>query len=1291
MMMNSTRLCFFGLFMTFASALFAQSSSLFLKLQLMPDGESWGVYVKPGPDIDPSSNTITGSAQVTLVVPVGFEIEDFSSISGLWTNNALVEGPVENPTMSYISFGLVTDNPPINYASGEETLLFTFASPSGCQDTMHLIENGQDPFDQLPNSMNTNPGNEITVIDFAGGSSIYNYGGNYALSAWSCQDCDNDGTPNALEDTNGDGQWTPGVDASDLCGGSGGCTYPVFLQQPQNFIACVGETALLTGQAGDLTYHWQASADGGATWSDLTDDATYTGAATNSLFIETNTSLHNNQYRLIAVNGLCETSSNAVELYLEGPVEVTGQPASQSVCAGGEATFEATVAAPNGVVEYQWQVSANGFTWIDIDATLSNGVYAGFNDKILKISDVTGLNNLKYRLRAHTGQCQAVLSQSANLSVGSLLAIESQPEDFTTCDGNTASFTAEISNAGNAQFQWQESTDGGITWADLSDDQVFGGAQTETLSIADLTGKAGNRYRLLASTVECGSVESEAATLQVGDGLAFNSQPDSGVFCPVGEACFSASVNSPAATFQWQIQSPGQSSWQNLSNNFIFSGAQTAQLCINNPLNLAGISLRVLASSDCGDLASEPALLEIQDDLAVLDQPDDLTICQGETAHFEADLERLCGYDATVFAWEATADGTVFTEIANAFDQPYILDLLQLSGKIILDLPADEYAGGLGYRLRITTPTQDYFTEIAWLTVEGPVTFDLQPADETTCAGSDAYLTAHAKTESGEGDLVYQWEGSADGLNWEEIAGDQNISGTTSEELQISDISQTGFRHFRCKARTVACGWVISAAAKVVVEGPLSFIQQPVDITVCTGSFATFKVEVENESGEGILDYQWDLSTDGGQSWIQGWIFSHIDSATLTFPTAPHFNGNMYRVRVKTHACGWVISEPALLTLQLLQATDSPENAATCPDDAHTFHAAISVATGGEPDFGSMQWQMSSDGGDSWTFILENQETGFGGEYSGVLTNDLTISRTEGLDGYQFRLFGATDICERTTQAATLTVDDSLCPDPIEYDCMGMSLKWLPGQQRWAVFVRPEGFTPPAYTTASSGRVTIVAPIGFTYTQLISEAGGTWTPGTVLFNPPKAPGMAFLTFNLTPSQNQLLLEEGEEIMLFSIQKVGSCPQTIYLMDEYVPQPLQPNEFAGTGLGLGFGPDVHFHLCGVYDRQAALCNPGQLLTPGGTQQSGFETAFEKGEKFSLAPNPAGAWTDVIFENEMPEAPSAIRLLNLQGQIVRQQPVSAERQQLDLDGLAPGFYFVALESEGQILQREKLIKY
>lgn len=169
-----------------ANVVSAQTSfqnGLEFKIQLI-DGNTYGVYVKPNSSISPSSKTQAGSGQVTLVTPVGFAYSNLQNISGTWIENARVDAPAEANDKSYISFGFVTDEPRIKLFPNEETLLFTFTCNATSIGQVALFDNNNDPF-MTPNSYNSNPGNDLGIIDLGakGGTAFYNYAGNYSTDS----------------------------------------------------------------------------------------------------------------------------------------------------------------------------------------------------------------------------------------------------------------------------------------------------------------------------------------------------------------------------------------------------------------------------------------------------------------------------------------------------------------------------------------------------------------------------------------------------------------------------------------------------------------------------------------------------------------------------------------------------------------------------------------------------------------------------------------------------------------------------------------------------------------------------------------------------------------------------------------------------------------------------------------------------------------------------------------------------------------------------------------------------
>ncbi|WP_232829222.1 Ig-like domain-containing protein [Aureibaculum luteum] len=111
---------------------------------------------------------------------------------------------------------------------------------------------------------------------------------------------------------------------------------------------------------------------------------------------------------------------------------------------------------------------------------------------------------------------------------GSLPTITSQPLDISVYETESASFSV-VTSGSNLTYQWQESTDDGVTFNNLSDTGIYSGAHTANLVITGVTTSIdNNKYRVIINNVTyaCGSITSTVATITVlvdidtdGDGI----------------------------------------------------------------------------------------------------------------------------------------------------------------------------------------------------------------------------------------------------------------------------------------------------------------------------------------------------------------------------------------------------------------------------------------------------------------------------------------------------------------------------------------------------------------------------------------------------------------------------------------------------------------------------------------------------------------------------------------------------------------------------------------------------
>ena len=246
-----------------------------------------------------------------------------------------------------------------------------------------------------------------------------------------------------------------------------------------------------------------------ATFSPLTNlftdgNATiaYTGTPTSVVFAKpTATTLYTASAN---VDGCTNSASVTIAVNQVPAITAQPTPAAQTICPGFNVTY--SVAATGTGLTYQWRLGA---------VNLVNNVQtSGVNTNTLTISNVSTANAGSYTCVV-AGTCTpAVTSTAAVLTVGTDPVISTQPvASVTLCAGANTSFTIAATGVpAPTIYQWQVSTDAGVTWTNLLTD----GSYTPTFNIIAATvAMNNNRYRVLV-TNSCGqTTPSSAATLLV--------------------------------------------------------------------------------------------------------------------------------------------------------------------------------------------------------------------------------------------------------------------------------------------------------------------------------------------------------------------------------------------------------------------------------------------------------------------------------------------------------------------------------------------------------------------------------------------------------------------------------------------------------------------------------------------------------------------------------------------------------------------------------------------------------
>jgi hypothetical protein len=181
---------------------------------------------------------------------------------------------------------------------------------------------------------------------------------------------------------------------------------------------------------------------------------------------------------------------------------ITSQPASASVVVPQTATFT-VVATGTPAPTYQWQQSAAGGVYSNI----AGATGASFTTPATTASD----NGKSFKVLVSNAS-GSVLSGSALLTVASTAvapAFNQDVADLSVLAPDPAVFSAHATGAPTPNYQWQRSTDGGITFSDI------GGATVASYTSAPTALVDNGTFFRVVATNSAGSATSRSSKLTV--------------------------------------------------------------------------------------------------------------------------------------------------------------------------------------------------------------------------------------------------------------------------------------------------------------------------------------------------------------------------------------------------------------------------------------------------------------------------------------------------------------------------------------------------------------------------------------------------------------------------------------------------------------------------------------------------------------------------------------------------------------------------------------------------------
>jgi len=350
---------------------------------------------------------------------------------------------------------------------------------------------------------------------------------------------------------------------------------PAITTQPasQTVIAGSGATfnVAATGTPAPA-YQWQ---------KDTVDIA---GATSATLALANVQAANAGSYRVIVTNTAGSVISSAATLTVQTPPVITTPPASQSVLAGADVTFDVSV---SGTAPFSYQ-------WKRIGTDL-----AGATSATLTLTGVTLTDTGDYTVVV-TNVAGSTTSAAATLTVSAAAqppVIVTQPASQTIALGSSASFTVAATGTAPLTYQWSK------------DGVALSGATSATLDFVSVTAADAGSYTVAVGNA-AGNVTSDAATLTV-------ILPPTIIAQPVGAT---ADIGN-TVTFTVGVTGTAPFSYQWKKNGAIISGATASSLTLTGIQSTDTGSYTVVVTNGVGFATSSSAILTINTPPSIVTQP----------------------------------------------------------------------------------------------------------------------------------------------------------------------------------------------------------------------------------------------------------------------------------------------------------------------------------------------------------------------------------------------------------------------------------------------------------------------------------------------------------------------------------------------------------------------------------------------------------------------------------------------------------------------------------------------